>query len=104
MDLNKQISTKQSIIFIVIIAIFAISLDQYVQGQEVDMTEEASTQAKEILCKEYNLEYCEGQKVNNNTNSSNSTTRPKPELDCFTTGESKNIFSEYYGWSRCVLR
>jgi|GEM_PF-3094834 hypothetical protein len=87
-------------IIVVSTALLSIGLvyQQVVNGQEVTSTEEASRQAKEILCKEYNFEYCEGQEVNNNTNS---TIKPKPELDCFSLG---NIFDPYYGRSRCILK
>ena len=77
--------------FIIVLSIALLSIDlvyqQVVNGQEVNMTD-ASRQAKEILCKEYNIEYCEGQEVNNNTS------------DCFTI---RDFFSPYYSWSRCRL-
>lgn len=72
-------------------------------GQEVNRTEESSRQAKEILCKEFNFEYCYGQEVSNNdtsTNSTNSAVKSKPELECFSLG---NYFSEYYEFTRCRL-
>ena len=80
-------------------------------GQEnKNSTEEACKNAKEILCKEYNSEYCEGQEVTNSTKPNcefircdpSELIRPNetdPEFNCFT--KKPSLFSGEY--SRCVL-
>jgi uncharacterized protein (UPF0333 family) len=63
------------------LVLFVVASVAYVYGQEVNNTEEASKNAKEILCKKYYE--CE---VNNST-----------ESNCFTLG---NYFEQR---SRCIL-
>jgi hypothetical protein len=76
MNINKQLTTKQSIIFVIVITIALFISMQAVKAY--------------------------GQEVNNN-NGTNTTNSVDIESNCWETIESQKILGDYEGWSRCVL-